>query len=81
MKTKDYYDDMRSVTGCINWIEAVGLRYVRSKHDYETVLPGDKDESNLSFYYDDNTDDLDFINCINRLRRWKESSNEANEIN
>ncbi len=73
MKPSEYYSDMRSINDCIAWATKVSLKFrLIGKDDCEIVLPGKRDETDISFYYDDDHDDLDFINCMNRLRRWKE---------
>ncbi len=77
MKTSEYYSDMRSVNDCIAWATKVGLKFKSiGEDDSEIVLPGSRGETEISFYYDDDHDDLDFINCMNRLRRWKEGESD-----
>jgi hypothetical protein len=75
VKEKEYYDDMRSFNDCITWANSVGLDYESSNHrDGEIILKRElKSELNLSLVYDDDHDDLMFINHMNRLRRWKET--------
>ena len=79
MKPSEYYDDMKSTTDCIYWAESVGLKWVKTGgRESELFLPGSRGETHVSFYYDMDEDDLDLINCMNRLRRWKEDNDERN---
>lgn len=78
MKQDEYYSDMRSLTGCVNWLLSVGLSTIdHGGGDSEVVLEGSKNETHLHFYYDCDDDDLDYINCMNRLRRWYETGSKS----
>lgn len=80
MKTKEYYPDMRSITGCLNWAESTGLISEISGSYMEIAIPRDnRDEVNICVILDSDEDDLEFINMMNRLRRWKEQTHDESE--
>lgn len=77
MKPTEYYDDMYTIKGCYHWAKSVGLKVDKESHGVEITLPGNSrqkpTEWDVALVTDNLENDLDFINEMNRLRRWKET--------
>lgn len=77
MKPEEYYEGMRSIKGCNEWAKSVGITMKEDEYSTEYQLKGSRTETDISLYFDMDEDDLDLINCLNRLRRWYEHKDEV----